>query len=410
MNSKIFLLVAQRLRTVWSHYLWLWQTAEAEGRMPPSTAPCLPTPGKRFLIIRSEVQSAQTPSYLGFDSFTSSFPGMEGASDYQFTNTDNRSSMRVEETSKKRWSLLGKVLSFTASQANLPNGAPNGKRTWDEELEQARRETAAAAAARAGPAPPPKQNSSMNAKPSSDSASSTGSAPVYDAATFVFRFALTWQGNMIGPQRDMVLYRPRLPAPAQSRVLTRAIVADGSPNGEIYSSPGSHLIKPGLPPVTRRYSGQSETGLINHVRNARPISIETSPPPPERNPNRRRSTSINLAILHGVGESDDEGSLVKTRSAASMQDGSPFARARSPPPTGFDSEVSRLNLAVRAVKPVGIYASGAVYSGRSLAEWSLVVSECNSFVDRRRDEGVLGLRDVEVPNLGVEGMGLKRGG
>lgn len=388
----------------------MWQTAEAEGRMPPSTAPCLPTPGKRFLIIRSEVQPAQTPLYLGFDSFTSSFPGMDGVSDYQFTNNDNRSSMRVEETSKKRWSLLGKVLSFTASQAHLPNGATNGKRTWDEELEQARRETAAAAAARAGPPPPPKQNSSMNAKPSSDSASSTGSAPVYDAATFVFRFALTWQGT-VGPQRDMILYRPRLPAPAQSRVLTRAIVSsDGSPNREIYSSPGSHLIKPGLPPVTRTYSGQSETGLINHVRNARPLSIEASPPPPERNPNRRRSTSINLAIHNGVGESDDEGPLVKTRSAASMQDGSPFARARSPPPTGFDSEVNRLNLAVRAQKPVGIYASGAVYSGRALAEWSLVVSECNSFVDRRRDEGVLGLRDVEVPNLGVEGMGLKRGG
>ncbi|CCC06503.1 hypothetical protein SMACR_04896 [Sordaria macrospora] len=412
LDNKIFLLVAQRLRTVWSHYLWMWQTAEAEGRIPPSTAPCLPTPGKRFLIIRSEVQPAQTPLYLGFDSFTSSFPGIDGPSDYQFTSNENRSSVRVEETSKKRWSLLGKVLNFTASQAQPSNSATNGKRTWDEELEQARRETAAAAAARAGPPPPPKQNSSMNAKPSSDSASSTGSAPVYDVATFVFRFALTWQGTngLVGPQRDMVLYRPRLPAPAQSRVLTRAIVSDGSPNGEIYSSPGSHLIRPGLPPVTRRYSGQSETGLINHVRNARPLSIDTSPPPPERNPNRRRSTSINLAILHGVGESDDKSALVKTRSAASMQDSSPFSRACSPPPAGFDSEVNRLNLAVRAQKPVGIYASGAVYSGRALAEWSLVVSECNSFMDRRRDEGVLGLRDVEVPNLGVEGMGLKRGG
>lgn len=379
--------------------------------MPPSTAPCLPTPGKRFLIIRSEVQPAQTPLYLGFDSFTNSFSGIDGASDYQFTSNDNRSSMRLEETSKKRWSLLGKVLNFSASQAQQPNGATNGKRTWDEELEQARRETAAAAAARAGPPPPPKQNPSMSPKPSSDSASSTGSAPVYDAATFVFRFALTWQGanGLVGPQRDMVLYRPRLPAPAQSRVLTRAIVSDGSPNSEIYSPPGSHLMRPGPPPVTRRYSGQSETGLINHVRNARPLSIEATPTPPEKNP-RRRSTSINLGILHGAGESADEGALVKTRSAASMQDSSPIARARSPPPVGFDSEVSRLNLAVRAQKPVGVYASGAVYTGRALAEWSLVVSECNSFVDRRRDEGVLGLKDVEVPNLGVEGMGLKKGG
>jgi hypothetical protein len=39
-----------------------------------------------------------------------------------------------------------------------------------------------------------------------------------------------------------------------------------------------------------------------------------------------------------------------------------------------------------------------------------VVSECNSFVDRRRDEGVLGLNDVEVPSLGVEGLGLRQRG
>ncbi|KAK3498051.1 uncharacterized protein B0T23DRAFT_312615 [Neurospora hispaniola] len=407
LDNKIFLLVAQRLRAVWSHYLWMWQTAEAEGRMPPSRAPCLPTPGKRFLIIRSEFQPAQTPLYLGFDSFTTSFPGMDGSFDYQSTSTESRSSIRVEETSKKRWSLLGKVLSFTASQAHLPNGATNGKRTWDEELEQARRETAAAAAARAGPPPPGKQNSAMNAKPTSDSGSSNGSAPVSDAATFVFRFALTWQGT-VGPQRDMVLYRPRLPAPAHSRILNCAAVSsDGPLNREVYSSPGSPVINSGLSPFARRCSGQSETGLISHVRNARPLSSEASS---EKNPNRRRSTGGNVAMFHIGESSDDEGPLVDTRSAARMRDGSPFARARSPPPSGFDSEVNRLHLAVRAQKPVGIYASGAVYTGRALAEWSLVVSECNSFVERRRGEGVLGLKDVEVPNLGVEGMGLKRGG
>jgi hypothetical protein len=63
--------------------------------------------------------------------------------------------------------------------------------------------------------------------------------------------------------------------------------------------------------------------------------------------------------------------------------------------------------AVRAEKPTGVYAQGAVYAGRALAEWSMVVSECNSFVDRRRDEGVLGLSEVEVPTLGVEGLAVR---
>jgi len=46
----------------------------------------------------------------------------------------------------------------------------------------------------------------------------------------------------------------------------------------------------------------------------------------------------------------------------------------------------------------------AKYAGRALAEWALVVGECNNFVERRRAEGVPGLRWVEVPTLGVEGF------
>jgi hypothetical protein len=46
----------------------------------------------------------------------------------------------------------------------------------------------------------------------------------------------------------------------------------------------------------------------------------------------------------------------------------------------------------------------AKYAGRALAEWGVVVGECNNFVERRRAEGVPGLRWVEVPTLGVEGF------
>lgn len=44
------------------------------------------------------------------------------------------------------------------------------------------------------------------------------------------------------------------------------------------------------------------------------------------------------------------------------------------------------------------------YAGRALAEWAHIVGECNGFVDRRRAEGVPGLKGVEVPALGVEGF------
>lgn len=44
------------------------------------------------------------------------------------------------------------------------------------------------------------------------------------------------------------------------------------------------------------------------------------------------------------------------------------------------------------------------YAGRALAEWAQIVSECDSFFARRRDEGVPCDRMVETPTLGVEGF------
>ncbi|KAL1968364.1 hypothetical protein VTN77DRAFT_1893 [Rasamsonia byssochlamydoides] len=42
------------------------------------------------------------------------------------------------------------------------------------------------------------------------------------------------------------------------------------------------------------------------------------------------------------------------------------------------------------------------YAGRALAEWAQVVSECDNFFERRRDEGVPSDRLVETPTLGVD--------
>lgn len=49
-------------------------------------------------------------------------------------------------------------------------------------------------------------------------------------------------------------------------------------------------------------------------------------------------------------------------------------------------------------------AERAKYAGRALAEWALIVAECNNFVERRRAEGVPNLKLVEIPTLGVEGF------
>lgn len=57
---------------------------------------------------------------------------------------------------------------------------------------------------------------------------------------------------------------------------------------------------------------------------------------------------------------------------------------------------------VSAREPKGASRSHARYCGRALAEWAMVVGECQSFFDRRKSEGVPSNKHVETPTLGVE--------
>lgn len=409
-----------------------------KGKTYPSTAPCLPTPGKRFLIIRTEVHPPQSGAMRpGFDSFSTAFstpdPMIKFAGNLSST-TENKVISTAEKEKddgnmssfKRRLSILGKVLPFSGSPAATPPMDP--KRTWDEELEMARRETAAARnpTARLGPPPPPKypQRPSHVSMPSSDSISSTGSAPVFDAVTFVFRFALTWQTGPggqpmpTGPSRDRILTRPRLPAPAQARVSARSM-GQGNVGSNIFRNESPPPIAPGLPPETRRISGLLQTGLISEARNARPLSAaDDGPSSPRKSEDKRPSLSVSVSVtpLRLVDGEDD--SYVRMPSYDGYESDRSVRSVRSVGGRSFDMSAGARGIrspvaaapAIRAEKPTGVYVAGAVYAGRALAEWAMIVSECNSFVDRRRDEGVLGLSDVEVPILGVEGMGMRQRG
>ncbi|KAF2761430.1 DUF1765-domain-containing protein [Pseudovirgaria hyperparasitica] len=57
---------------------------------------------------------------------------------------------------------------------------------------------------------------------------------------------------------------------------------------------------------------------------------------------------------------------------------------------------------VRSRKPEGAAASSSKYAGRALAEWSMVVNECQNFFERRKHEGVPTNSWVETPTLSVE--------
>ncbi|KAF4553653.1 Hypothetical protein D9617_6g093840 [Elsinoe fawcettii] len=53
-------------------------------------------------------------------------------------------------------------------------------------------------------------------------------------------------------------------------------------------------------------------------------------------------------------------------------------------------------------RPQGEQAARSAYVGRALAEWTIVVGECQAFFERRRMEGVPEDKAVETPTLGVE--------
>lgn len=59
-------------------------------------------------------------------------------------------------------------------------------------------------------------------------------------------------------------------------------------------------------------------------------------------------------------------------------------------------------LVSKPCKPTGAAVKPSKYVGRALAEWSAIITECQSFFERRRTEGVpMGFK-VETPTLGVE--------
>jgi hypothetical protein len=376
-------MVSARLKTVWSHYLYLKYSAEANNKMPPSTAPSLPTPGKKFMIIRQELNAHQPGLFTGFDSFSKALSG-EGMS-----STASDEGPTTKSDAKRRWSLVAKVLSFTSTNtgfaamgsASIASGSA-GKVSVDEQLESARRETAVSRARAfnqlSGPPLPPKPASGATSTSSDES--STGSSPVFEAQQYVFKFILSFCQPIQMPNR--VLTKPRLPAPAQAWVTARS--RSGSPPPPA----------PGLPAPTRRVSGLPQSGLINEARNASPLNSPTTASRPSFSSTFARTLSGAIERSSSDQVNVDE---MSTGSAGSSGKGSNT-------PTDERERAPTMEPITLPVQPVGIYGGTAAYIGRALAEWSVVVTECNAFIDRRRDEGVLGLSEVEVPLLGVEGL------
>ncbi|KAF7550445.1 hypothetical protein G7Z17_g5694 [Cylindrodendrum hubeiense] len=363
-DAKIFILVAKRLRTTWAHYLYLKHTAEQEQRPPPSTAPVLPAPGKRFMIIRQEVNPPQPGLFMGFDALLARNSILDVGS-----GNGTNDSTSPKNDPKKRWSLLGKVLSLSGA-----GGSNSSDAGWEDELQAARRDTAEGRSF----SPPPSKPSTFNGPKARNS---DDDLPIYEEPKFVFKFILAWQ-NQAAPFRDRFLTRPRLPTPAQSRLVPPP--ASHNPQG----------LSGGYTPPKRNFSDSPQLGgLISGARNASPMSS-----PVDEKPRR-----LSLSLISAAGNSElSLSDLGDDAAISAARKGSP---APSTPAGETDWNADRFDDGVtHPIKPAGIYTKNVVYAGRSLAEWGQVVFECNNFVERRRDEGVVNIGNMEIPILGVDGF------
>lgn len=97
------------------------------------------------------------------------------------------------------------------------------------------------------------------------------------------------------------------------------------------------------------------------------------------------------AVTSHDGNTPDERTRPKDPSSESALPAQPRA------PTTKDSPLPEL-----PIEPAYDHLVASKYAGRALAEWAHIVSECDSFFARRRDEGVPSDRMVETPTLGVE--------
>lgn len=353
------------------------------------------------MIIRTEQLAAQDGLLqTGFDTVDSTFGSHEANSAPPASSEKSNiepPGLHLEPAAKKRWSMFGKLMSFSSTVGPGGTAATDAARrnsTAKDDLAEARRATAAE---RAGPKTPPK--SSHNSDESD--ASSIGSMPVYEAAQFVFKFtlgSLPWNPNadmtdaastMLSTlPRERPLSRPRLPAPAQARVCAAA--APTGSGADAPPPPAAGLLTP---------SGTSENRTISEPRTAAPLVESETESDQETPTGKERQSSdlvFNLPQIKRVASDPDKMAQSLT---TSLSKGSTI-QPEVPTPQGREND----RQIVHPVKPVGVFKDRATYSGRALAEWAIVVHESNSFFDRRRDEGVSALRHVEVPSLGVENM------
>ncbi|RDW94369.1 DUF1765-domain-containing protein [Coleophoma crateriformis] len=347
LDTKIFQLTSLRLKTNWAHYLYLKQTAEESSKLAPSTMPCLPAPGRRLLIIRNDNQ-APSPIFLGFDGTLSVKPNSSPTPSRRNSVFGSNSLPKLDTSA---------ISSDSKSIVDSPASSTSSKKRFSLFNKML--------------------PSSLGAESSPGSPSTPGVA---------------------GQKQSS-------PPSSKAKTLEEARRETALARS---TRPSLH---------SKSSSTDSESGVVTHRAFSFKFSLEWT--------NHLNSTAlIQTALTHGAREPGRERRIIPPRLPAPAQ---AWLGSRVP---GTSREVSAMNPEEYVEPDLSRWNSNsdlsrsqtenplskpyigggkgkterAKYAGRALAEWALIVAECNNFVERRRAEGVPNLRLVEIPTLGIEGF------
>ncbi|KAI4927868.1 hypothetical protein J4E85_006381 [Alternaria conjuncta] len=213
--------LSDRLRSIWSHYLWLQEEAERKQIVYPSTQACNPAPGRRFLIIRNDNPIvANSGPFLSFD----------GVVQNPHQRKPTPASTSIPEAEIRPASAL------SADSSDFPDEDP-GKGKWNilrSLIGGGSKQTAKAKSPAASIKDKENSSKTSSANSSTDALSTTASAvsepPVSTPApppsthrTYNFRFSLEWVDKRFGTYHNMRLQPPKLPAPAHNLLQSRGI-------------------------------------------------------------------------------------------------------------------------------------------------------------------------------------------
>lgn len=213
--------MSDRLRSIWSHYLWLQEEAERKQIVYPSTQACNPAPGRRFLIIRNDNPIvANNGPFLSFD----------GVVQNPHQRKPTPASTSIPEAEIRPASAL------SADSSDFPDEDP-GKGKWNilrSLIGGGSKQTAKAKSPAASIKDKENSSKTSSANSSTDALSTTASAvsepPVSTPApppsthrTYNFRFSLEWVDKRFGTYHNMRLQPPKLPAPAHNLLQSRGI-------------------------------------------------------------------------------------------------------------------------------------------------------------------------------------------